>query len=364
MTSRFDRQTLIADWEQNRLARATVVLAGVGALGNEVARILAQAGVGRLILCDPDVVAESNLSRTPLFRRTDVGRFKVEAARDALAELGPTTEIDTRSEPLVSGVGLAELREASLVIGCLDSRAARLQLAGRCGLVRAPSLDGGTHAWGGEVRLSLDPAGPCYGCGLTEQERAVADDPWSCQDVAATNPQAAAAPSSALVGGWLASFAVRWLMGLSCPAGIVTIDLARGESRVVQLNRDPDCPLHRPIEGDVLAVPVSHLDTVGQFLAALPPGSRPLSWTQIQTRADCRSCGYSDSTVRRACRMACPKCRLPLVVRTTLELSLAPRETSLAEFAVASRELLAFRNSGRIHWCELAAPRERPCGSL
>ena len=58
---------LIPGWDQRRLAAATVVVIGVGALGNEVAKNLALAGIGRLVLCDPDVVSVSNLSRTVLF---------------------------------------------------------------------------------------------------------------------------------------------------------------------------------------------------------------------------------------------------------------------------------------------------------
>src|SRR5438105_3813463 len=161
---RFDRHRFVPGWSQDRLATATAVLLGVGALGNEAARLLVLCGVGRLVLCDPDRVASSNLSRCALFRERDVGRFKVEAAADALADLAPGIAVAVRPLPLGRGVGLAELRDANVVLGCLDSRAARLQLAGRCNLVGAGWIDGGTHPWGGEVRPYLDPDGPCYGC--------------------------------------------------------------------------------------------------------------------------------------------------------------------------------------------------------
>ena len=71
---RYARQRLIPQWDQRRLAEATAVIAGVGAVGNEVAKNLALLGVGRLVLCDPDIVARSNLSRTVLFCDGDVGR--------------------------------------------------------------------------------------------------------------------------------------------------------------------------------------------------------------------------------------------------------------------------------------------------
>ncbi|NUP52205.1 MAG: ThiF family adenylyltransferase, partial [Catenulispora sp.] len=120
----FSRQRLLDGWRPELLAAATVVVAGVGALGNEVARILAMSGVGRLILTDPDTIETSNLSRAVLFRAGDVGRPKASTAAAALRELAPWTVVDARDRSLAAGVGLAELREATVVAGCLDSRAA------------------------------------------------------------------------------------------------------------------------------------------------------------------------------------------------------------------------------------------------
>jgi hypothetical protein len=203
---RYARHTLVPGWDQARLAAAQVILIGLGALGNEVARILALFGVGSMILCDPDRVERSNLSRCAFFRESDCGRLKVAAAARALADLAPGCRLDARPQTLIHGVGLAELRDAALVIGCLDSRTARLQLAGRCNLMRAPMIDGGTHPWGGELRPYLDPDGPCYGCGLGEDARA------------------RTAAASVLIGGWMAMTALRHLLGLPVPPGLLQID--------------------------------------------------------------------------------------------------------------------------------------------
>jgi len=136
---RFSRHQYLPDWNQERLTEAKVILAGVGALGNAVAQCLALAGVGTLVLCDPDRIELSNLSRMPLFRERDVGRLKVEAAAETLAELAPTVTVPCRPQRLETGIGLGELRDASLTLGCLDSRAARLELAGRCGRNSSPA---------------------------------------------------------------------------------------------------------------------------------------------------------------------------------------------------------------------------------
>jgi molybdopterin/thiamine biosynthesis adenylyltransferase len=344
MDSRFDRHSLIPGWDQGRLAAATVVVVGVGALGNEVARLLALAGVGRVILCDPDRVAPSNLSRCALFRESDVGQFKVEAAARSLVELFPRLDVQVRPQALVHGVGLAELRDASLALGCLDSRSARLQLAGRCALVRARSIDGGTHPWGGEVRPYVDPVGPCYACSLTAAERAVVDEPWSCLDVAAAPTVGASAPISALIGSWMAMIAVRTLMQLPLPAGTLEIDGSRGTTGIVQQVRDPECPLHRAL-GPARRVPVSHHGCIADLRAVLAADQVPLAWMPVQERVECRRCGFTEERWGLPFIVPCPRCETGLRPRTTLELDRAPGDILLKELGIPPREILAVRTS-------------------
>jgi molybdopterin/thiamine biosynthesis adenylyltransferase len=353
MPSRFDRHELIPGWKQDRLAGATVVIAGMGALGNEASRLLAMVGVGRLIVCDPDRVAVSNLSRTVLFRERDIGSYKVEAAAVALAELVPGVVVEARPAKLVQGVGLAELRDAALVLGCLDSRAARLQLAGRCSLVRAPLLDGGTHPWGGEVRPYLDPDGPCYACGLTTEERATADVPWSCLDIRPQDPVGASAPTSAVVGAWLALVASRFLMGLPGPGGTLSIDGSRGTTRIVQQERDPECPFHRLLE-PVSKVAVSNRDTLADLRTVLPAGSVPLVWEPVQQRVECPACGFEEARCGTPRVETCPRCGMSLRPRTTLELGEAPGQLTLAELGIAPREILPVRGIDGTQGIELA----------
>ncbi|MFE4972069.1 ThiF family adenylyltransferase [Kitasatospora sp. NPDC056651] len=280
----YSRQRAVPGWDQERLAAARCVVVGMGALGSEVSRLLASVGVGRLLLCDPDSVEESNLSRGVLFRAADLGRPKAEVAAAALAELAPGVATTARRAPLLSGVGLAELRAADLVVSCLDSRAARIQLASRVNLVAAPMLDGGTHPWGGEVR-HFRPGGPCFGCGSTPRELAVRDDPWSCT---APSPgparvEAASAPVSALVGAQLGLWAVRLLLGLPVPEGAMRLDPLSGTALVTTVggrgDPSPACPLHERVpDGLVRAVPLTVDDPVSALLDLVGPAEQPMSW--------------------------------------------------------------------------------------
>lgn len=355
---RYARHRLIPGWQQGALSEATVIIIGVGALGNAVAQALALAGVGRLILCDPDVVSESNLSRTPLFIPSDVGRLKVEAAAERLKAIAPDSSIVARPWPLVNGVGLAELRDAGLVVSCLDSRSARLALAGRCNLVQAPLLDGGTSAWGGEIRPYLNPEGGCYGCTLSASDRALPDVPINCGSepgIEPSRPEAgASAPVSGLIGHWMALLAARYLQGLLVPEEAVAIDGAGVSCRKIILGRSLECPLHRSL-GATERLSVSAGDSVGTLRAALPPGAAALAWSPVQVLAHCRKCGHQNVAWQRPDQTPCPHCGRALQVRTTLELEQAPDACSLQTLGVAPREILAVRIRDGLRWYELGA---------
>ena len=353
MTERFARHSLIPDWRQDRLGEATIVVAGVGALGNFVAQSLALAGVGRLILCDPDIVAVSNLSRTPLFTPGDVGRLKVEAAAERLTALAPELAVDIRAQRFEAAVGLGELRDSvSLVMGCLDSRSARLELAGRCALVRAPSIDAATEPWGGEVRPYLEAGGPCFACGLTPAQRSVADTPWSCLDASDEVTLAAAAPSSGLIGSWAALLAVRALSGAAVGPETVVVSAATGEARKVSPRRDPHCPLHKSIE-ETGRLPLGAGASLGEICALLPEGAQLLLWRFAESEAECRVCGFREQRWREAWPRPCPSCGAPLLLETTLETSAAPGDVTLTELGVPEREILAVRTRDGYSWIEL-----------
>ncbi|MFI9151302.1 HesA/MoeB/ThiF family protein [Streptomyces sp. NPDC053367] len=341
---RYSRHALVPGWEQRRLSGATVVLAGAGALGNAVAQSLALAGVGRLVVADPDTVEVGNLSRTPLFRAADVGRPKARVLAEALAGLAPDTVVDAREAPHVSGAGLAELREADLVVGALDSRAARIALAGRCTLAGTGLLDGGTHPWGGET-CWFPPGGRCRACGLTPAERAVQDDPWSCAAPGPLAPAGASAPVSALVGAWLANFAVRLLLRLSVPEGPLRIDAAGSAlplGGVWTPGPDPGCPLHERLPAKVPVLPLDVRATVGELLGRLGAEEEPLTWA-----------GFARPVPGRAALRS-----------VTTRLRAAPAGARLADLGVAPREILpvARRDGSGLRYVELAPAGGLPAG--
>jgi molybdopterin-synthase adenylyltransferase len=276
--SRFSRHELIPGWNQRALSDASIVIIGVGAIGSETARLLAQAGVGRLLLCDPDTIDESNLSRGAL-PATAVGQAKAVAVAEALLEREPGLRVSARVADLRHGVGLAELRAADLVLSCLDSTADRVALSARCGMAGTGLLDAGTYPWGGEVRY-FPPGGSCYACGCTPAERALTAWHVACADP--PGQAGASGPVSAIAAAWQSVTAVRLLCDLPVRPGAVRLDPVAGQSTTALLPRDPDCPCHARIDPARITRTGLTVDaTVAELLDFGKPDEQLLTWAPI-----------------------------------------------------------------------------------
>ncbi|MEY9927465.1 molybdopterin/thiamine biosynthesis adenylyltransferase [Catenulispora sp. GP43] len=353
---RFARTRLVEGWDQDRLAAATAVVMGVGALGNEVAKNLALAGVGRLILCDPDTVAVANLSRTVLFTEADVGRPKADVAADALARLSPGTAVTVRRADLVAGVGLGELADADLVLGCLDTLRARMRLLGRCALVDAALVDGGTLPWGGEVRLRLAGDEACYACALSPRERGASDLPWSCAEPFDAGPVPSTIAGTAAVASWMTFAALGVLFATPPRYRILDINALTGRSGPVSVTRAADCPHHLPLTGPVEPIPVSVRDTVGALLEALPAGSDPLAWREFPLQAHCPQTGdYDLCQAGDPGAGGCPGCGTTMRTRSSTRLRDAAAGQHLDALGVAPEEILPVRSAkGEYLWRRLS----------
>jgi molybdopterin/thiamine biosynthesis adenylyltransferase len=106
---------------QDRLRSATVVIVGAGGLGTVVATSLAAAGTGTLVVCDDDVVEESNLTRQFAYSLDDIGRSKVDALAARLGRLNPDVTLRPEKRSVLAPADLADLAAtADLVISCAD----------------------------------------------------------------------------------------------------------------------------------------------------------------------------------------------------------------------------------------------------
>src|SRR4051794_576917 len=124
MSDRYSRQTILPEVSaagQVRLGDASVLVIGAGGLGSAVLQYLCAAGVGRLVIVDHDRVEESNLHRQPIYRMTDIGSLKDEAARAALEATNPDVHIEAVCERLTPANAARLVASADLVVDAADS---------------------------------------------------------------------------------------------------------------------------------------------------------------------------------------------------------------------------------------------------
>ena len=135
MSDRYARQSILSEVGaegQARLAAATVLVVGAGGLGCAVLQYLAAAGVGRLVIVDHDRVEESNLHRQPLYRMSDLGAPKAQAARAALLAMNPAVRIDAVTERLTAANAARLAGVAQIAIDAADSFAVTYILSDVC----------------------------------------------------------------------------------------------------------------------------------------------------------------------------------------------------------------------------------------
>lgn len=163
--------TLLSWFKKEKVRDARVLVAGAGALGNEVVKNLALFGVGHIYVVDFDQIEISNLTRSVLFREEDAVNhaYKAEIVAKRAMEINPQIKVTPIVGNLFSEVGLGLYRSVDVVIGCLDSRIARY-LLNRLSLRAGKTwIDGSIENLTGTVRV-YSPGVSCYECGLSREE--------------------------------------------------------------------------------------------------------------------------------------------------------------------------------------------------
>ena len=162
---KYSRQILLFGEEgQEKLKNATVLVAGAGGLGSPVSTYLAIAGVGKIILADFDSVDPSNLNRQFLHHEKDIGRLKVESAKEKLLSMNPDIEVETIAEMLTESNIEALIPECDIIVDALDNLETRHMLNRFAIKRKIPLIHGAVTGYDGQVTTIVPGKTPCFYC--------------------------------------------------------------------------------------------------------------------------------------------------------------------------------------------------------
>ncbi len=222
---------------QKKLKQAKVLIVGIGELGSPSSIYLAAAGIGKIGLVDFDSVDHTNLHRQIIFTTNDVGKKKLDVAKDKLKAVNPNVDVILHETKLTSENAMNIIRNYDIVIDGTDNFPTRYLVNDACVLLGKPNVYGSIFQFDGQVSVFDAKKGPCYRCLYPEP------------------PPPGLVPSCAERGvlGILPGF-----VGLIQATEAIKLILGAGESLIgrlllfnalemsfkeLKLRKDPNCPL-------------------------------------------------------------------------------------------------------------------------
>ena len=237
--SRYSRHiimTQVGSVGQRKLLESKVLVVGAGGLGSPISIYLALAGVGTLGIVDFDTVDITNLQRQILHHNDDVGRPKVESARETLLAYNPDVTVVTHEEPITSANAMGIMADYDVIVNGADNFPARYLVNDAAYLSGKPLVDGSILMFDGMATVFL-PGQGCYRC--------LFPTPPPPGEVPSCSEAGVLGMLPGMVGTVQATETVKLIMdiGKSLSGRLLIIDALDMEFRTVKIRRNPDCPV-------------------------------------------------------------------------------------------------------------------------
>jgi sulfur-carrier protein adenylyltransferase/sulfurtransferase len=236
--ARYARQLVLKGFgleAQERLSRGRVLMVGVGGLGSPAAMYLAAAGVGTLTLVDQDAVDVSNLHRQLLYGTPDVGRAKIEVARERLQAINPDVTVVTHDGKLTAVNAASLVAGHDVVIDATDNFPARYAINDACVRARVPFVYGSVARFEGQVSVFAAADGPCYRCLFPEPPIPGSVPTCAEEGVLGVVP--------GILGLYQATEVIKLITAIGTPlvGRLLLLDLLQHESQKIHVARRVDC---------------------------------------------------------------------------------------------------------------------------
>jgi sulfur-carrier protein adenylyltransferase/sulfurtransferase len=223
---------------QKRIKAASVLCIGSGGLGSPIAMYLAAAGVGRLGLVDYDIVDFSNLQRQILHGTDDVGRKKLNSAKDKIKAINPNVQVDLHDMLFRSENAMQVVKDYDIVIDGTDNFPTRYLSNDVCVLAKKPNIYGSIFRFDGQCTVFAPHlGGPCYRCMFPEPP------PPGMVPSCAEGGVLGVLPG--IIGVMQAIEAIKLIIGIgdSLIGRLVNFDALKLRFREFKIRRDPNCPI-------------------------------------------------------------------------------------------------------------------------
>jgi molybdopterin/thiamine biosynthesis adenylyltransferase/rhodanese-related sulfurtransferase len=223
---------------QKRIKAASVLCIGTGGLGSPIAIYLAAAGIGRLGLVDFDVVDFSNLHRQILHGTEDVGRKKLNSARDSIRALNPNVQVDLHDCMFRSENAMELVQKYDIVIDGTDNFPTRYLSNDVCVLAKKPNVYGSIFRFEGQSTVFAPHlGGPCYRCMFPEPP------PPGMVPSCAEGGVLGVLPG--IIGVIQAIEAIKLIVGIGEPliGRLLSFDALKMRFKEFKIRRDPKCPI-------------------------------------------------------------------------------------------------------------------------
>jgi sulfur-carrier protein adenylyltransferase/sulfurtransferase len=222
---------------QRRLKAGRVLCVGAGGLGSPAALYLAAAGVGTIGVIDFDAVDLSNLQRQILHGTPDIGRSKLQSARERLTALNPNVRVQTFETALTSKNALEIFRDYHIILDGTDNFATRYLVNDACVLLNKPNAYGSIFRFEGQASVFATKGGPCYRCLYPEPP------PPGLVPSCAEGGVLGVLPG--IIGTIQATESIKLLLGAenTLIGRLLLYDAWGMRFRELKLRRDPECPV-------------------------------------------------------------------------------------------------------------------------
>ena len=357
---------------QKKLKAARVLCIGAGGLGSPAALYLAAAGVGTLGIVDFDAVDASNLQRQILHGTPDIGRPKLESARDRVSALNPNVRIETFETALTSKNALDMFRDFDVIVDGTDNFATRYLVNDACVLLDKPNAYGSIFRFEGQASVFATKGGPCYRCLYPEPP------PPGLVPSCAEGGVLGVLPG--VIGTIQATETIKLILGAGKPliGRLLLYDALGMRFRELKLRRDAECPvcgdhptvrelidyeqfcgIAKPADAAVAGSPADPETTVEELKATMDSGG-PLMLVDVrepQEWAICRIPGAKliplGQVPSRLAELRAESAGRPIVVHCKSGVRSARAVTLLQEAGIANAKNL---KGGILAWIDRIDP--------